>query len=171
MALTNLVAPDIFVPGNHEFDFGKSIFLQRMAEARFPLYGANLRDADGTPLPGFKDRTIVSFDGVRIGLTGASFDDTPRASSPQDLQFSSTVDTIKSQGETLRREGADFVVGVVHADRRQDYAIMGSGAVNLLLTGHNHDLFINYNEQVAAVESSYNAHYVTAVDIAIDVKV
>src|SRR5438093_2696696 len=43
IALTNLVAPDIFAPGNHEFDFGKAIFLQRMAEAKFPLYAANLR--------------------------------------------------------------------------------------------------------------------------------
>src|ERR1043166_10308052 len=47
VALTNMIAPDIFVPGNHEFDFGKGIFLQRMAEARFPLYGANFRDAGG----------------------------------------------------------------------------------------------------------------------------
>jgi hypothetical protein len=33
MTLTNLIPPDIFVPGNHEFDFGKPTFLQRMAEA------------------------------------------------------------------------------------------------------------------------------------------
>src|SRR3989440_11210934 len=43
MTLTNLVKPDVFVPGNHEFDFGKTTFLQRMAEATFPLYAANLR--------------------------------------------------------------------------------------------------------------------------------
>ena len=30
IALTNMVQPDIFAPGNHEFDFGKSIFLQRI---------------------------------------------------------------------------------------------------------------------------------------------
>src|SRR6476620_10541258 len=47
LTLTNLIPPDIFVPGNHEFDFGKRVFLQRMAEAKFPLYGANLRAADG----------------------------------------------------------------------------------------------------------------------------
>src|SRR5215813_5171003 len=69
IALTNLVAPDIFVPGNHEFDFGKSIFLQRMAEANFPLYAANLRGPGGALLPNFKDRAIVTFDGMRIGLT------------------------------------------------------------------------------------------------------
>src|SRR5712671_2515314 len=38
VTLTNLIPPDVFVPGNHEFDFGKAVFFQRMAEARFPLY-------------------------------------------------------------------------------------------------------------------------------------
>jgi 5'-nucleotidase / UDP-sugar diphosphatase len=82
VALTNMIRPDIFVPGNHEFDFGKAVFLQRMAEALFPLYAANLRGPDGAPLSGFKDRAIIEFGGVRIGLTGAAYDGTPRASSP-----------------------------------------------------------------------------------------
>jgi len=171
IALTNMVAPDIFAPGNHEFDFGKLIFLQRMAEAKFPLYAANLRGPDGAPLPNFKDRAIVTRDGVRIGLTGATYDDTPRASSPQDLRFAPTVVTIKEQADTLRREGADFVVAVVHADRRQDYDIMATRAVDLLLSGHNHDLFIAYDGRNAVVESSYDALYVTAIDVTIDVKV
>src|SRR5262249_52856290 len=99
IALTNMVMPDIFVPGNHEYDFGKSIFLQRMAEAKFPLYAANLRGPDGALLPNFRDRAIVTLDGVRIGLTGATYDDSPRASSPQDLRFAPTVATIKEQAE------------------------------------------------------------------------
>jgi 5'-nucleotidase / UDP-sugar diphosphatase len=171
VALTNIVQPDIFAPGNHEFDFGKSIFLQRMAEAKFPLYAANLRGPDGAPLPSFKDRSIVTLDGVRIGLTGATYDDSPRLSSPQDLQFAPTVETIKEQAETLRREGADVVVAVVHADRRQDYDIMATRTVDLLLSGHNHDLFINYDGRTAAVESSYDALFVTAIDLTIEVKV
>jgi 2',3'-cyclic-nucleotide 2'-phosphodiesterase (5'-nucleotidase family) len=43
-------------------------------------------------------------------------------------------------------------------------------AIDLILTGHTHDLFINYDGRTAMVESSYDAHYVTAVDVAIDVK-
>ena len=93
LTLTNLIAPDIFVPGNHEFDFGKATFLQRMAEAKFPRYAANLRGADGGPLPNFKDRSITTIDGVRIGLTGATYDDTPRTSSPEVLKFLPTVAT------------------------------------------------------------------------------
>jgi len=170
LTLTNLLAPDIFAPGNHEFDFGKATFLQRMAEAKFPLYAANLRGADGQPLPNFKDRSITTVDGVRIGLTGATYDETPRASSPEDLIFLPTVATTKDAAETLRREGADFVVAVVHASREQDYAIFESRAVDLVLSGHDHDLFIEFDGGNAIVESSYDAHYVTAIDVVITVK-
>src|SRR5436309_12510927 len=83
VALTNMIAPDIFVPGNHEFDFGKAIFLRRMAEAKFPLYGANLRDAAGAPIPGFKDRALLEFNDVRIGLTGLAYEQSARMSSPE----------------------------------------------------------------------------------------
>src|SRR2546422_2023249 len=170
MTLTNLIPPDIFVPGNHEFDFGKTTFLQRMAEAKFTLYAANLRGADGGPLPNFKDRSITTIDGVRIGLTGATYDDTPRTSSPEDLKFLPTVATTKDAAEALRREGADFVVAVVHASRQQDYAIFETRAVDLVLSGHDHDLFIEFDGRNAMAESSYDAHYVTAIDVVITVK-
>jgi 2',3'-cyclic-nucleotide 2'-phosphodiesterase (5'-nucleotidase family) len=170
ITLTNLIPPDIFAPGNHEFDFGKAVFLERMGEAKFPLYGANLRGPDGAPLPGFKDRSIVTVGNVRIGLTGAAFDDSVRASDPGDLKFLPTVATIKQQAEALRREGADFVVAVAHATREEAYEVFNSRTVDLILTGHTHDLFINYDGRTALVESNYDAHYVTAIDIAIDVK-
>ena len=169
MTLTNLIPPDIFVPGNHEFDFGKDTFLQRMADAKFPLYAANLRSSDGQPLPNFNDRSIVTVDGVRIGLTGATYDDSVRASDPGDLRFLPTVATLNEQAEALRREGADFVVAVAHVTREQGYQIFRGRAVDLLLTGHTHDLFIEYSGRNAMVESSYDAHYVTAIDIVIDV--
>jgi 2',3'-cyclic-nucleotide 2'-phosphodiesterase (5'-nucleotidase family) len=169
IALTNLLAPDIFVPGNHEFDFGQAIFLERMAAATFPLFAANLRAADGAPLPGFRDRAVVTFDGVRIGLTAATYDDAARTSSPGDLRFLPTVATAREQAEALRAEGADFAVAVVHASRRQDYALMATRAVDLVLSGHDHDLFVNFDGRTAAVESSHDAHYVTAIDIDIAV--
>jgi 2',3'-cyclic-nucleotide 2'-phosphodiesterase (5'-nucleotidase family) len=170
ITLTNLVPPDIFAPGNHEFDFGKATFLQRMGEAAFPIYAANLRGPDGQPLAGFKDRSIVTIGGVRIGLTGATYDDSARASSPEDLRFASTVATVKQQAEAMRREGADFVVAVAHVTRREGYEIFNSELVDLTLTGHTHDLFINFDGRAAMVESSHDAHYVTAIDVVIEVK-
>lgn len=170
VALTNMVRPDIFTPGNHEFDFGKKMFLQRMAEAQFPLFAANLRGPDGQPLAGFKDRAIVEIDGVRIGLVGATYDDTARTSNPEDLQFLPTVATAKTQAEALRRDGADFVVAVVHASRAQDYELFAARTVDLILTGHDHDLFVEFDGRNAIVESSYDAHYVAAIDVEIDIR-
>jgi 5'-nucleotidase / UDP-sugar diphosphatase len=169
IALTNLVPPDIFVPGNHEFDFGKATFLERMAEAKFPRYAANLRGADGQPLAGFSDRSIVTIGGVRVGLAGAAYDDSPRASDPGDLKFLPSVATLNEQAAALRKDGADFVVAVAHVTREQGYELLRGRAFDLILTGHTHDLFIEYDGRTAMVESSYDAHYVTAIDVAIGV--
>jgi 2',3'-cyclic-nucleotide 2'-phosphodiesterase (5'-nucleotidase family) len=48
---------------------------------------------------------------------------------------------------------------------------MATRAIDLVLSGHDHDLFINYDGRNAVVESSYDAHYVTVIEVAIDVKV
>ena len=94
----------------------------------------------------------MTLDGVRIGLTGTTFDGTPRASSPGDLRFLPTVSTTLDQAELLRKEGADFVVAVTHAERKQDYEMFATRIIDLILTGHDHDLFINYDERNAMVE-------------------
>ena len=170
ITLTNMVAPDIFAPGNHEFDFGKATFLQRMQEATFGLYAANLRDPDGAPLPRFKDRATIEFDGVRIGLTGLAYDKTARTSAPEDLKFLPTIETAKQQAAALRQEGADYVVVVMHADRGDSFVLQAARTADLILTGHTHDLFVNFDGLNAIVESGYNGLYITVADIDITVR-
>src|SRR6185369_14469503 len=166
VALTNMIAPDIFVPGNHEFDFGKAVFLERMAEAKFPLYGANFRDANGAPVPGHRDRSMLEVGGVRIGLTGLAYEQSPRMSSPEDLRFASTIETTRAQAAALRTEGADFVCAVLHCNRGDALKLQFERTAELLLTGHTHDLLVSYDDACALVESGFDAHYVTCVDVA-----
>jgi 5'-nucleotidase / UDP-sugar diphosphatase len=47
--------------------------------------------------------------------------------------------------------------------RRQ--ALMNTHAVDLILSGHNHDLHIDFDSRTAFVESEQDANYVTVVDI------
>jgi 2',3'-cyclic-nucleotide 2'-phosphodiesterase (5'-nucleotidase family) len=165
VSLTNMIAPDIFVPGNHEFDFGKANFIRRMGEAKFPLFAANMRNADGSPMPGFRDRTIVDVGGIRIGLTGAALTETPQVANSGDVKFAPAVASMQEQAKLLRSEGADFVVAVVHTPRNQDMELFNSRACDLILTGHDHDLFLDYDGRTAIVESSHDAHYVTMIDL------
>jgi 2',3'-cyclic-nucleotide 2'-phosphodiesterase (5'-nucleotidase family) len=141
-----------------------------MAEAKFPVFAANLTEADGRRLAGIKDRDIVSFDGIRIGLAGAAHDNTPRMSNSEDLQFLPTVATMKAQSEALRRDGVDLVVVVMHADRKQGHDLAETHAADVILTGHNHDLFIEFDGRTLMVESSYDAQYVTVIDLHIETK-
>src|SRR5262245_36911149 len=72
--LTNLVPPDAFAPGNHEYDFGPEVFLQRMSEARYPRLAANLRGPDGNLLPGFADTLMIERGPIKIGIVGLTLD-------------------------------------------------------------------------------------------------
>jgi len=165
IALLNEVGIDVFVPGNHEFDFGPEIYRQRMNEARFSILAANLREADGSPLPGHEDSLVLTIASRTIVLIGAAYDATRAASRPGDLQFAPTVSTIIERASSARAQGADFIAAIIHADRKTGSEIMKSGAVDLVLSGHNHDLHIDFDGRTAFMESAQDANYVTSVDV------
>ena len=163
--LTNLVRPDVFVPGNHEFDFGKSAYFQRQGEAKFPFFAANMRLAGGGPVPGHRDSQLYRFGTVNVGVIGVIMEEVAQVSHPEDLQFTSVLAALKTQAEALRAQGADILVAVAHTDRTVDNEIVHSRIVDILLTGHDHDLAITYDGTTVMVESSEEGNFVTAVDI------
>ncbi len=169
IALFNDLGLDAFVPGNHELDFGKDVYLQRMSEARFPVLAANLRDAAGAPLPHHLDQILVDIDGLKLALIGSAYDRTPSVSSSGDLVFADTRFTIRQRSEKARAEGADLVVAIIHADKETGAALMHGHAADLILSGHNHDLRIDFDGRTALMESQADAVYLSAVDLDIAV--
>lgn len=170
VAMQNLMGLDVFVPGNHEFDFGKENYFKLVAAQTYPTFAANLRDARGNRLPGHRDSHLYEFSGVKVGVIGTAFDPTPRVSNSGDLVFTSTMEALHREAALLKQQGADILVAVAHADRRMDYEIVRSRVVDILLTGHDHDLAIAYDGKVVMVESNEEGNYVTAIDIAVTVR-
>ena len=170
IVLTNIAPPDIFTPGNHEYDFGEAVFRERMSEAKFPLFAANLRTRDGQPLPGIKDSEIRTIDGLKVGFVGLTADDSPVKSSPGDnLVFTPTFDTALAKAKELKAQGADMVVAVAHAKREIDLDLYQSGAFDIILSGDDHDLALFYDGRTVLAESMTEANYVTAIDVTVDV--
>ena len=167
--LLNMAPPDIFAPGNHEFDFGPEIFRKRMAAANFPILAANLRDETGQKMTGIDDSKMLEFDGAKIGIIGLTADDSPVKSSPGDLKISNTVEVGVTQAKALREAGADIVVAVVHANRATDRELFDTRAIDIILSGDDHDLNVFYDGRVLLVESKEEAEFVAAVDVAIDI--
>ncbi len=168
--LLNLVRPDIFVPGNHEYDFGPAIFAKRMGEAKFPVLAANLAGPDGKPLAGIGDEISRNFDGVKVTFIGLTADDSPIRSSPGNLQFADTVRTATQLTARARKNGADLVVLVVHARRDEDHALIAELGADVILSGDDHDLLVSYDGRTAFVEAMQDGLYVAAIDLEVTVK-
>ena len=167
--LLNAVRPDVFVPGNHEYDFGPDIFMRRIGQARFPVVAANLRDRDGQKLPGIEDTKVFEVEGVKVGVVGLTATDSPQKSQPGDLKFRDSVETLREQSKALREAGVDIVVALAHANRAIDYQLYASRAADVLLSGDDHDLWVQFDGAVAAAEAKQDGDYVVALDLAVTV--
>ncbi|MEZ5855357.1 MAG: bifunctional UDP-sugar hydrolase/5'-nucleotidase [Hyphomicrobiaceae bacterium] len=167
--LLNVVPPDVFVPGNHEFDFGPEVYAKRRSEARFPFFAANLRTGAGARLAGHEDRRMFTLGPLKVGVFGVTLATSPLMSQTGDLKFLDEMATVREQSRLLRAEGADLVVAVAHTEFARDLEILRSGLVDVLLTGHDHDLRIVYDNRVVMVESGEDGQIVTAIDIFADI--
>ena len=169
--LFNAAGLDLFVPGNHEFDFGKENYDKRMKEAQFAILAANMRRADGGFVGPTRDSMIVERAGIKFGFVGVIHPNTPELSDSEDIKFGPGIETVVREAKALREKGADFIVALVHLDKTDGSKLIDMRGVDLILQGHNHDLRILYDGRTALCESGEDAQFITIIDIAMDLKV
>lgn len=167
--LLNRARIDVFTPGNHEFDFGEDVFRKRMSELQATRLAANLRDAAGKPLPGFADNRIFDIDGVKIGVFGLTDDEAAKRSNSGSLRFSPTIETARLQAQRLRESGADLVVAVTHSEWQDDLRLARTGLIDVVLSGHDHNLFVAYDGRAAIGETQADGAQIVAVDLEITI--
>ncbi len=172
--LLNLAPPDIFVPGNHEFDFGPERFEELVLERLdSEIIGANIRDGQGRRRSGIDDYRIHEFDGLKIGVYGLISPDARIFSSPgPDYSFLPMVPAALETAEKLRAQGADIIVAVAHASFAEDDRLMAeaNGAMDILLSGDDHDLRLEFDGETVFAETRSDAEYMVAIDLAIDIE-
>jgi 2',3'-cyclic-nucleotide 2'-phosphodiesterase (5'-nucleotidase family) len=169
IALTNVVPFDLAVPGNHEFDFGPETFLERVKESKAPWAAINIEGPDGKPVEGVgHDVVVKEIEGVKIALVPVQLDDTVELATTADWKFDPTVACALNAAQQARADGADLVIGVVHADHNQDMALYDSHNFDLIVSGHDHDLRMAYDGITAYVETSTEANYLPIVDLNIE---
>lgn len=165
--LTNVVPFDLAVPGNHEFDFGPEIFMQRVGDSKAPWAAINIKGPDGKPVAGLGYETVVKTFGadLKVALVPVQLDETVELSTTKDWIIDPTVASALDAAQHAREAGADIVIGVVHAGHAQDYALQDSHKFDLIVSGHDHDLRVGYDGISAYVETSTEANYVPVVDL------
>ena len=79
----NAVGYDAMTLGNHEFDYGSDVTMERIKQAKFPIVSANIIvDATGKPFTG-KTHAIIRKGDLKIGVFGLTTPSTITTSNPK----------------------------------------------------------------------------------------
>ncbi|MCM3871211.1 MAG: bifunctional metallophosphatase/5'-nucleotidase [Pyrinomonadaceae bacterium] len=138
----NTAGLDYATFGNHEFDFGPDVLIERMKESRFPWIAANVIDKKtGKPLGGAQSFVIREFDGVKIGIFGLVLPETKTTSrAGPDVDFLNPCETAKQVVSDIHAQGAKVVVALTHLSMREDKEVARCSDVDVIIGGHEHTL-------------------------------
>ena len=166
--LLNMLDLTAMAIGNHEYDFGPEVAKQRFAEANFPILGANSIDTDGEIIDGAEASIMVDVGPFKVGIFGLTTLGTAVKSSPGGVMFRSVEEVAAEQAAILREAGAHLVIALAHTDVSEDEALIKQGAVDMLLSGDDHMLRVDFDGDVLFAESSEQADWVTMIDVSLD---
>ena len=170
--------------GNHEFDWGQDTLRARMRELKPLILGANVRDPDGGEIDWIPDDTLVTREGVRIGIIGLADMGTPRTTMPRyvaNLRFLPPAIYVRERAAVLRARGADAVVVVAHIGGFCEIAApdqcrgeiielakeLPTGSVDAIVSGHTHSAITTVVNGIPVVQARSNGQALGVIDIAL----
>ena len=141
VAAMNAAGLDIATLGNHEFDFGKDVLIQRMSEAKFQWVVSNVLDkATGKPIGNAVPYLIRAVGTLKVGFIGLCL--TTSEISPDKLSGMELVSPLRAAAQylpQLRRLGANVIVAVTHLAFEDDRQLTDRfPAIDLIIGGHEH---------------------------------
>ena len=167
VAALNAIGLDFATFGNHEFDFGPEVLLERMKESKFRWLSANVVDRrSGQAFGGAWTEVLVTLGGVRVGLFGLTTTQAAQTSRPgPDVTFAQPVTAAKDVAARLRAQGASIVVAVTHVTMAEDKAIAAAADVDVILGGHEHEPLVAEEGKTLITKAGSDARYLVQVDV------
>lgn len=108
--------------GNHEFDYGLPILLQRMKEAQYPYLQANIfnnqNNQDLYPFPNTYPHIIKKVGNLQVGIIGLTTLQTVTTTQPESikgLHFGALKTAVLKESQLLRQQGAHIILLLAHA--------------------------------------------------------
>jgi len=132
----NAMRFDAMVVGNHEFDFGQDLLGKRIAEAKFPVLGANVAGFGS-----LRPYAIEEVGGVKVGIIGVLTEDTPVSTNPRNiagLKFEEPAEAVRRCISELKGS-VDLIIVLSHIGYAADRALAESvKGIDVIVGGHSH---------------------------------
>ncbi|MEG3014323.1 MAG: 5'-nucleotidase C-terminal domain-containing protein [Cetobacterium sp.] len=162
----NIMGYDIFVPGNHEFNFGLDVLTKYIDNFKGKSLASNLYyKKDGKEF--LEGSTIIEKDGIKIGFIGVT---TPLITqfeadtgNVKDLNVINPLKSVKEEVESLKGK-VDAIVLIAHMGYDNENSIPGSGVkdiasaipeIDVILSGHAHKEISSKNENGVLITAPY----------------
>ena len=145
----NAMNYDIFVLGNHEFNFGMPALDAILEDMQAKKITANFYHKDGKRY--LDPTTIIEKDGVKLGIIGLT---TPMSAIFEkdtgyldNMKFTSPIEETKAQIADLKAKGVDAIIVIAHMGIENENNIADTGVADLvnavdgidvIIAGHMH---------------------------------
>lgn len=178
----NEMGIDASVVGNHEFDWGIDVLLDRMHQAHFPILTANtfLKGTDERPdwaIP----YVIKPVKGIKVGLIGVTTVDTPATTNPINIAHLDFLDPAPIVMELLpemEAKGATMIIVLAHLggfwplgpdDEVYNLAMgLDPEHIDLIVSGHTHSRLDDVVNGIPVVQAYSSGTAFSRVDFTVD---
>ena len=146
IAAQNAIGYDVWVPGNHEYNYGMDTIKKVIGEQKAKVLTGNVYSPEGTPLA--DGYTIVRKMDVKIGIIGMVTPNITRwdAVNLAGWNVTNPVDECRKIIDQIK-DKVDVLIGVMHMDTENEYGMYGSGVTdlanacpefNVIIAAHGH---------------------------------
>lgn len=174
IAAMNTIGYDVWVTGNHEYNFGMDTLKKVISSAKAKVLVGNVYDVDGTAIA--DGYTIFEKAGVRIGVIGMV---TPNITHWDAINLAgcTVTDPVEEARKIIDqiKDEVDVLIAVVHMGLNNEFELANSGAgdlaeacpeLALIVAAHDHQVieseFIN---DVLVVENKNQAQTVNEIHL------
>ena len=173
----NTIGYDVWVPGNHEFNYGMDTFNKAVAQAEAAVLCGNVFNPDSSAVA--DNYTIIEKDGIKIGVIGMVTPNITRwdAVNLEGYTVTDPVEETKKIIDEIKDE-VDVLVAAEHMGENNEYGLANSGVndlanacpeLDLIIAAHDHKQFADVEVNgVLVVENADSGKSVAQIKLTLE---
>lgn len=141
----NVVGYDVWVPGNHEFNYGMDTLQNVISQSNAAVLCGNVYDSEENALA--EDYTIIEKDGIKVAIIGMVTPNITRWDSAN-LEGWNVTDPVAETNAIIDeiKDDVDVIVAVEHMGESNEYGVENSGVNDLANACPDLDVIIAAHE-------------------------
>jgi 5'-nucleotidase len=168
IAALNAAGVDYATLGNHEFDFGIDMLLQRMKEAKWQWVVANVIDrATGEPIGGAAPYVIRTFGSLKVGIIGLCLASEGLGRDKLErVRLINPEDAAARYLPEIARARVDVIIALTHLTFAEDRALAQRfPEIDVIIGGHEHYVITAFENRTLITKSGSDARFVGRIDV------